>query len=446
MNKQRLQQKQYQNLSPQQIQFLGLLQIPIVALEKRIEEELEDNPALEEDEEEISLSEKSFQNHNATDFQYQIEDKSESLSDYLNQQLIALDIDDNQQFLVKYLISSLDDNGFLNRDLHAITSDLLINNNLDISEHELSKALTVLQELEPYGVGAKNLQECLLIQLTTLHPEKELEKEIITTYYTPFSNKNFEHLSKHLEVDFETLKKAYKTIESLNPIPGNGFSKIANTTAYIYPDFTVTIVNGKLETKLNKSNVKPIKVSKHYQNMLNETEDNATKKFLTEKVEKAIWFQEALNKRNDTLQRVFSSILTIQEAYFFSGNEKDLKPMKLADIAQVVNMDISTISRVSNSKYVATHFGTFKLKELFSEAYRKDNGELISTKEIKSKLQEIIETEDKIIPKEKTILNPFTDEQLAELLGREDYHIARRTVAKYRENLSIQTAKLRREL
>ncbi len=438
MNKQRLQQKQYQNLSPQQIQFLGLLQIPIVALEKRIEEELEDNPALEEDEEEISLSEKSFQNQNIKDFQYQIEDKSESLSDYLNQQLIVLDISKEQLFLVQYLISSLDDNGFLNRDLHAITSDLLINNNLDINELELSKALAILQELEPYGVGAKNLQECLLIQLSTLHPEKELEKEIITAYYTPFSNKNFEHLSKHLEVDFNTLKSAYKTIESLNPIPGNGFSKTANTTAYIYPDFTVSIIDGKLETKLNKSNVKPIKVSKYYQNMLKETEDNATKKFLQEKVEKATWFQQALNKRNDTLQRVFSSILTIQEAYFFSGNEKDLKPMKLADIAQEVKMDISTISRVSNSKYVATHFGTFKLKELFSEAYRKDNGELISTKEIKSKLQEIIETEDKI--------NPFTDEQLAELLGKNDYHIARRTVAKYRENLGIQTAKLRREL
>jgi len=439
MSKQRLQQKQYQNLSPQQIQFLGLLQIPIVALEKRIEEELEDNPALEEDEqEEISLSERSFQQHNSNDIQFQIEDKSESLSDYLNQQLIALDIDDNQQFLVKYLINSLDDNGFLNRDLHAITSDLLINNNLDISEYELGKALLVLQQLEPFGVGAKNLQDCLLIQLRILHSEKQLEQRIISDYYTPFSNKNFEHLAKHLEVDFNALKSAYKTIESLNPIPGNGFSKNANTIAYVYPDFTVTIVDDKLETKLNKSNVKPIKVSKYYQNMLKETDDNATKKFLQEKVEKATWFQGAIEKRNETLKNVFSVILSIQEAYFFSGNEKDLKPMKLADIAQVVNMDISTISRVSNSKYVATHFGTFKLKELFSEAYRKDNGELISTKEIKSKLQEIIATEDKI--------NPFTDEKLAELLGREDYHIARRTVAKYRENLGLQTAKLRREL
>ena len=172
--------------------------------------------------------------------------------------------------------------------------------------------------------------------------------------------------------------------------------------------------------------------------MLKETEDNVTKKFLQEKIEKASWFKHALTKRNDTLQKVFAAILAIQEAYFLSGNEKDLKPMKLDDIAQQVKMDISTISRVSNSKYVATHFGTFKLKELFSEAYRKDNGELISTKEIKNKLLEIIETEDKI--------TPFTDDQLAGLLGKDEYHIARRTVAKYRDNLAIQTAKLRREL
>lgn len=439
MNKQRLQQKQYQSLSPQQIQFLGLLQIPIVALEKRIEEELEENPALEEEEqEEINPSERSFQQHNSDDIQFQIEDKSESLSNYLSQQLIALDIDENQLFLVKYLINSLDDNGFLNRDLHSITSDLLISNNLDINEQQLNNALAIVQQLEPFGVGAKNLQECLLIQLKHKHPEKELEKEILSNYYIPFSNKNFEHLAKHLEVDFNTLKKAYSTIESLNPIPGNGFSKNAEGIAYVYPDFSIAIADGKLELKLNNSNVKPIKVSSYYQNMLKETEDEATKKFLVEKVEKANWFKDAIAKRNDTLKNVVTAILGIQESYFISGNEKELKPMKLADIAQIVNMDISTISRVSNSKYIATHFGTFKLKELFSEAYRKDNGELISTKEIKTRLQEIIASEDKI--------NPFTDEKLAQLLGKDDYHIARRTVAKYRENLNIQIAKLRRKL
>ena len=439
MNKQRLQQKQHQNLSPQQIQFLGLLQIPIVALEKRIKEELEENPALEEDEqEEINISERSFKQHTNDDTQFQIEDKSESLSDFLSQQLIALDIKENQLFLVNYLINSLEDNGFLVRDLYSITSDLLISNNLVVNEQQLNKALSIVQQLEPFGVGARNLQECLLIQLKYKHPEKKLEKEILSNYYIPFSNKNFEHLAKHLEVDFDTLKKAYSTIESLNPIPGNGFSKNAEGIAYVYPDFSIAIADGKLELKLNNSNVKPIKVSSYYQNMLKETEDEATKKFLVEKVEKANWFKDAIAKRNDTLKNVVTAILGIQESYFISGNEKELKPMKLADIAQIVNMDISTISRVSNSKYIATHFGTFKLKELFSEAYRKDNGELISTKEIKTRLQEIIASEDKI--------NPFTDEKLAQLLGKDDYHIARRTVAKYRENLNIQIAKLRREL
>tara|TARA_B110000967_G_scaffold194499_1_gene223063 strand:- start:281 stop:1600 length:1320 start_codon:yes stop_codon:yes gene_type:complete len=439
MNKQRLQQKQYQNLSPQQIQFLGLLQIPIVALEKRIEEELEENPTLEEeDQKEINLSERSIQQYNKDDIQFQIEDKSESLSDYLSQQLIAVDIDESQLFLVNYLINSLDDNGFLKRDLHSITSDLLISNNLDVSEQKISSALKIVQQLEPFGVGAKNLQECLLIQIKNIHPEKELEKEILSNYYIPFSNKNFEYLAKQLKINLNSLKKAYLTIESLNPIPGNGFTKNAVEISYVYPDFSVIFNDGKLELKLNNSNVKPIKVSTYYQNMLKKTSDEATKKFLVDKLEKANWFKDAIAKRNDTLKKVVTAILGVQESYFISGNEKDLKPMKLADIAQIVNMDISTISRVSNSKYIATNYGTFKLKELFSEAYRKDNGEIISTKEIKKRLQEIIASEDKI--------NPFTDEKLAELLGKDDYHIARRTVAKYRENLNIQIAKLRREI
>ena len=441
MNKQRLQQKQYQNLSPQQIQFLGLLQIPIVALEKRIEEELEENPTLEEEEEEqkeINLSERSIQQHNKDDIQFQIEDKSESLSDYLSQQLIAVDIDEKQLFLVNYLINSLDDNGFLNRDLHSITSDLLISNSLDVNEQQVRNALEIVQQLEPFGVGARNLQECLLIQIKNIQPEKELEKEIISNYYIPFSNKNFEYLAKQLKINLNSLKKAYLTIESLNPMPGNGFSKNTEGITYVYPDFSVVFNDGKLELKLNNSNVKPIKVSTYYQNMLKETSDEATKKFLVDKLDKANWFKDAIAKRNDTLKNVVTAILGIQESYFISGNEKDLKPMKLADIAQIVNMDISTISRVSNSKYIATNFGTFKLKELFSEAYRKDNGEIISTKEIKKRLQEIIVSEDKI--------NPLTDEKLAQLLGKDDYHIARRTVAKYRENLNIQIAKLRREI
>lgn len=434
MSKQRLEQKQYQKLSPQQIQFLGLLQIPIVSLEKRIEEELEDNPALEEDEEN-----RTYFSSNKTDFSdFQIEDKSESLTSYLEKQLVGIELSKGNLFLVKYLINSLDSNGFLSRDLFSISSDLLISDNLDISEVKMINALNVLQNLEPIGVGANSLQECLLIQLKKLYPENKLAFKIITEFYSQFSNKNFENIIKNLGISEEELKSTYSLIESLNPIPANGFFKNEEISEYIYPDFTLLVVNNQLELQLNKSNTKPIKISKYYSNLLNETTDKTTKEFLQKKVEKALWFKEALIKREATLKKVMLAIISLQENYLLSGVESDLKPMKLADIANIVNMDISTISRVSNSKYVETHFRTFKLKELFSEAYKKDDGQVISTNEIKNHLKEIILTEDKT--------TPYNDEQLAELLGKDNYHIARRTVAKYREQLGIEIAKLRREL
>ena len=434
MSKQRLEQKQYQNLSPQQIQFLGLLQIPIVSLEKRIEEELEDNPALEEDEEN-----QTYFSSNKTDFSdFQIEDKSESLNSYLEKQLVGIELSKRNLFLVKYLINSLDSNGFLSRDLFSISSDLLISDNLDISEGKMLNALNVLQNLEPIGVGANSLQECLLIQLKKLYPENKLAIKIITEFYPQFSNKNFENIIKNLGISEEELKSTYSLIESLNPIPSNGFFKNEEISEYIYPDFTLLVVNNQLELQLNKSNTKPIKISKYYSNLLNETTEKTTKEFLQKKVEKALWFKEALIKREATLKKVMLAIISLQENYLLSGVESDLKPMKLADIANIVNMDISTISRVSNSKYVETHFRTFKLKELFSEAYKKDDGQVISTNEIKNHLKEIILTEDKT--------TPYNDEQLAELLGKDNYHIARRTVAKYREQLGIEIAKLRREL
>jgi len=441
MSKQRLQQKHQQNLSPQQIQFLSLLQIPIISLEKRIEEELEDNPALEEEDEDedIELSHINFSDAQSNDFtQIQIEDKKESLSEYLHQQLIAIDVKEEQKFLISYLINSLDNSGFLTRELYAISSDLLVNHEMEIREEELLFVLKILQQLEPYGVGAQNLQECLLIQLKIRYPDNSAALTIVKDYYKPFTNKNFEHLCKHLNMDLVELKQIYTLIESLNPIPGSGFSNSNIATEYISADFTILMKNNKAELHLNKSNIKPIQVSKYYANLLEETTDEETKSFLKQKVGKALWFKEALVKRDNTLQKVMSAIISVQEKYFISGNEADLIPMKLADIAQIVRMDISTISRVSNSKYVETHFGTFLLKELFSEAYRKDNGELISTKEIKNRLKELIEIEDKN--------KPFTDEELSGLLGKDEYHIARRTVSKYREILGLQTAKLRRKL
>lgn len=439
MAKQRLEQKQYQNLSPQQIQFLGLLQTPIISLEKRIEEELEDNPALDEDEE---TQEETTPNYTASSKlrteEFQIEDKSESIQDYLLKQLIGLNLKEKTLILVKYLINSLDDNGFLSRDLYSISSDLLINTGEAISENQLENALKILQELEPTGVASKDLKECLLLQLEKLHSSEKIAFQIISEYYSPFSNKNYELLIKQLNISKIELKRVYKLVEGLNPIPAAGFSKNSTHGNYVYADFTITLGNNNLELNLNKGNSKKIKVSQYYSDLLLETTNLKTKEFLKQKIEKAKWFKESIEKRESTLKRVMLAIMEIQRPYLISGTESDLKPMRLADIADIVSMDISTISRVSNSKYLETHFGTFKIKELFSDAYRKDNGELISTKEIKRHLEKIISTEDK--------LAPFTDEKLAEILGKDEYHIARRTVAKYREQLGIRPAKLRRSL
>ena len=439
MNKQRLEQKQYQSLSPQQIQFLGLLQIPIVSLEKRIEQELEENPALDEDEQEEENQNPYYSSTPKPNFEdFQIEDKTESLEDHLRKQIIDLNLTADILFLVKYLINSLDDNGFLTRDLYAISSDLLTNNNMAFSENDLQLALKILKDLDPIGVGAENLQDCLLIQLRKLHPSQKVAFQIISEYYTPFSNKNFERILKDLSLSEKELKAIYHLIEKLNPFPAAGFSKNTAPAEYIYADFTIVISNSQLQLQLNKGNTKTIKVSKYYSDLLLETKDSETKEFLIQKIERAKWFKESMEKREVTLKRVMEAIMQFQKDFLISGDDSDLKPMKLADIADIVNMDISTISRVSNSKFVEAHFGTFKVKELFSDAFRKDNGELISTNEIKRQLKEIILTENK--------LQPFTDERLSELLGKDEYHIARRTVTKYREQLGIETARLRREL
>ena len=438
MSKQRLEQKLNFSLSPQQIQFLGLLQTPVVSLEKKIEEELEENPALEEDEEETN-SQKFTGKHNNMSFEsYQIEDKSESLQDYLKKQLIGSNLEDGERFLIEYLIDSLDEHGFLSRDLDSVRDDLLINDNKKVNESELIRALDALKQLEPCGVGAASLQECLLIQLKTTNPLNLIAQKIILNHYKSFSNKNFELLIKEYSINKTKLEKIYKTVEGLNPIPAAGFSKHTSNVSYIYPDFSISTNNSELTLQINKGGIKQIKVSRYYENLLKETSDKKTKVFLTEKIEKAKWFKESIKKRGLTLKKVMTAIIDFQKNYLLSGLEKDIKPMRLADIANIVQLDISTISRVSNSKYVETHFGTFKVKEFFSDAYRKDNGEVISTKEIKTRLKKIISTEDK--------KKPYTDEELSELLGRDEYHIARRTVAKYREVLGLENAKLRRRL
>ena len=435
------------NLSPQQIQFLGLLQIPIIDLEKRIESEIEENPALEEEEEEeegvLDNDEHSFlkqDQYKKTDFlTNNLTGNSNSLSDFLHKQLLGNEINTELLNIVEYLIDSLDESGFLRRDLNSIINDYFISNEVEITHEQLSDALKILKSLDPIGIGSKDLRECLITQVERKNPNnKDLLITVLNNYYSEFSNKNFEKILKELKITQEQLSSVYKEIEKLNPIPGLGFSKDEGPIEYIIPDFSLANKNGKLVVVINKSNTKEIRVSKFYKKLLTETEDSETKEFLTKRLEKANWFIDALKKRNETLKKVIDAIIYIQYEYFISGKEDDLKPMKLADIAEKVNLDISTISRVTNSKYIETVFGTFLLKDFFSEAYRKDDGGLISTKKIKNKLKEIIQQENKN--------NPYTDEVLCQLLGQEEYHIARRTVAKYRDELKIPVSKIRRSI
>ena len=445
MQKQQQILKQKLKLSPQQIQFLGLLAIPIVDLEKRIEEELEENPTLEESDSTESTDNKEENFHykskeNKRDFIVDnITANIDSLSSFLHKQIIGINNSDKEIELLEYLIDSLDDNGFLTQRNDAIIDDYFIANDILITEKELNGALDVLKTFEPVGVGAKNLQECLIIQLERKDSVyKSISKEILENYYHEFSNKNFEKIIKELKISEKELADVYKEVEGLNPIPGSGFSINKENTEYVVPDFSLKNSEDGIIVSLNNPNTKIVAVNKYYEKLLKETSDVETKNFLQKKIEKAKWFVDALKKRNKTLKDVMEAIVKIQESYFTSGKEYDLKPMKLADIAEIIKMDISTISRVTNSKYVETNFGSFLLKDFFSEAYKKDNGEIISTKEIKKKLIDIIDSEDKT--------KPFTDETICDLLGKEEYHIARRTVAKYREELKIPISKFRRKL
>ena len=444
MQKQHQILKQKFKLSPQQIQFLGLLAIPLVDLEKRIEEELEENPTLEEsDATDSDNKEENFHYKNKDSKQDFIVDNLtgniNSLSNFLHKQVIGINNSDKEVELLEYLIDSLDDNGFLTQRKDAIIDDYFIANDILISEQELNSTLNILKTFDPSGVGAKDLQECLIIQLERKDKiYKSISIEILRNYYHEFSNKNFEKIIKELKISEKELADVYKEIETLNPIPGSSFSINKENTEYVVPDFSLKNGEDGVSVILNNPNKKNVAVNKYYEKLLKETSDAETKDFLQTKIEKAKWFVDALKKRNKTLKDVMEAIVKIQKNYFISGMEYDIKPMKLADIAEIIKMDISTISRVTNSKYVETNFGSFLLKDFFSEAYKKDNGEIISTKEIKKTLIDIIEGEDKT--------KPYTDEVICGLLGKEDYHIARRTVAKYREELKIPISKFRRKL
>jgi RNA polymerase sigma-54 factor len=447
MQKQRLKQEQKLQLSPKQIQFLSLLQIPLSSLSKRIESELEENPALEELEEPTNEEEVYYKNNNSSNPKEVnttvVKEREIGLQDYLSSQLFLENLSDEEEKICLFIIGCLDENGFLSRSLLEISDDLLFEYNQSISEQQLLEQLKCIQSLEPTGVGARNLKECLLLQLAQKE-KTELQNiavRIIENHFSSFTSKNFEKICKELDITEDTLKAVYKLVSSLNPKPGAAFSNKEENTNYITPDFLLSIANNEFQLSLNHIGNKKVKSSDYYKKMLidiKKSKDKEAVQFLTQKIESADWFANAIIQRQETLLNTMNCILEIQSDFFKSGDEKFLKPMKLLDVAQKINMDISTVSRVTNSKYIETPFGVFLLKEFFSEAYHKEDGTTISTKVIKSKLLEIIEKENK--------KNPFTDDQLSEKLEELEFHIARRTVSKYRQQLKIPTSKLRREL
>jgi len=447
MQKQRLKQEQKLQLSPKQIQFLNLLQIPLSSLSKRIESELEENPALEETEESTNEEEVYYKSNNTSNNKEVtttvVKEREIGLQDYLSSQLFLESLSTEQEKICLFIIGCLDENGFLSRSLLEISDDILFEYNQNIGETELIEQLRCIQSLEPTGVGARNLKECLLLQLAQKKKTEtqKLAIKVLEDHFTSFTSKNFERICKQLNITESTLKSVYKLVASLNPKPGAAYSNKEENTNYITPDFLLSTNNNEFLLSLNHIGNRKIKSSDYYKKMLadvKKSKDKDAVQFLTQKIENADWFANAIVQREQTLLNTMNCILDIQSDFFKTGDENFLKPMKLMDVAQKIKMDISTVSRVTNSKYIETPFGMFLLKEFFSEAYHKEDGTTISTKVIKSKLVEIIEKEDK--------KNPFTDDQLSEKLDELEFHIARRTVSKYRQQLKISSSKLRREL
>ena len=485
MLKQSLQQKQLQRLSPQQIQLMKLLQVPTVELEARIKEELEANPALEEGleheshddlaEQEVDRDESleefnfdeyldddtpdyktSIRNHGAD-----IEEKDIPLGagstfrEQLISQLGLQKLADYDRMLGEHLIGQIDEAGYLRRDLDSIVNDLAFTQNLMVEREELEKVLNVIQTLDPAGVGATSLQECLLIQIRRKQEQISdevrlasmfLASKILEDHYDAFTKKHYSHILEKFEIDENVLKLALDEITKLNPKPGNSGGDSSRPVQHVVPDFILRLRDEELVVNLNQRNAPDLRISPAYKEMMEtyssgaktSKEQNEALSFVKQKVDAAKWFVDAIRQRQMTLMKTINAIVELQEAYFTSGDETDIKPMILKDIAEMIDMDISTVSRVANSKYVQTPFGTFLLKTFFSESLSTDSGEDVSSREVKRILHDAINEEDK--------KKPLTDEKLGKILNEKGYHIARRTVAKYREQLGIPVARLRKEL
>ncbi len=486
MLNQKLQQKLLQKLSPQQIQLMKLLQVPTVALEQRIKQEIEENPALEEasdddDEQARDEDQEDQQEDDKQDDEFDLEEylDDDYIPDYkltannkspdddadrrdipfvsqlsfhesLITQLGLRPYTGNQYEIGMYIIGNLDDSGYLKRDVEAMVDDLAFSQNIQTTKEEILEVLALIQEFDPPGVGARDLQECLLIQLRRIEdPEPPVLHaiQIISRNFNEFIKKHFDKITKKMNITEEELKLAYNEILKLNPKPGNSLGETAKTAHYIVPDFIITATEGQLELTLNSRNAPELRINRSYQEMIEGLAASKKKPsgqekdlivFVKQKIDSARWFIDMIKQRQNTLYGTMKAIMDYQSEYFSTGDETKIKPMILKDIAEIVNLDISTISRVANSKYVQTPYGTFLLKSFFSESLSTDTGEEVSTREVKKILTDCVEAEDKT--------KPVTDEELMNILKSKGYNIARRTVAKYREQLGIPVARLRKEL
>ena len=480
MLNQKLQLKLSQKLSPQQIQLMKLIQLSTQEFEQRLSREIEENPALDTSKDEIEEN-SDFENDSTTsdDSDYDEIDVNDYLSDddipdyklkannysednekdipftsgesfnqYLKTQLHSFSLKGEDLIVAEFIIGSLDPFGYLRREIIDISDDLIFTLGINYSENQIQKILDKIYLLDPAGVGAKNLQQCLELQLIRKPKNQvvDLALKIIKNHFDQFSKKHFEKIKTKLNIDEDLLKKSIKEIEKLNPRPGGSHNENNKLNSSIVPDFTIKIVDGELKLELNSRNAPELFVSNEYKNMLAGYNESKTKNknqkdaviFIKQKLDSAKWFIDAIKQRNQTLIYTMTAILNFQKKYFLSGDESKIKPMILKDIAEKINMDISTISRVANSKYVDTPYGIKLIKSFFSEGIKNSKGEEISTIEVKKSLEEIIFNEDK--------KSPYTDDQLTKLLNGKGYPIARRTVAKYREMIGFPVARLRKKL
>ncbi|QZE13987.1 RNA polymerase factor sigma-54 [Halosquirtibacter laminarini] len=485
MQKLSLQQKLLQKLSPQQIQVIKLLELPTLQLEQRIKKELEENPILEleksssdqvdeeydnelksnndVDNEEFSvddyLNDEDLPSYRYQANNYSSDDKTQdmpltegaSFHEILMEQLGLIDLTEDELVLAENIVGNIDEDGYLRRDLESIMDDLLFMQNIQTDEEKLNVVLKKIQTLDPAGVGASDLRECLLLQLKRKSDHDlviETATELIELHFDEFSKKHYEKLIKKMDIDDDLLRQAIQEILRLNPKPGSSYSNtIGRSSQVIIPDFILELTDGELVLNLNQRNIPELRVNSTYSNILKDYKNSGGKSnshqkdtalFVKQKLDSAKWFIDAVRQRQQTLLLVMNAIIHYQKEYFIDGDETKLKPMILKDISDRTGLDISTISRVSNSKYIQTHFGTFQVKYFFSEAMHKEDGEEVSTREIKQILKECIEGEDK--------RKPLTDQKLSDFLKQKNYNIARRTIAKYREQMGYPVARLRKEI